>query len=74
MTERLQKLISASGLMSRRAAEEAISSGRVTVNGEKAALGAKADPDSDRILVDGKPLPKSGGRVYLRDAKMSRNC
>ena len=62
MTERLQKLISASGLMSRRAAEEAISSGRVTVNGEKAALGAKADPDIDRILVDGKPLPKSGGR------------
>ena len=65
MTERLQKLISASGLMSRRAAEDAISSGRVTVNGEKAALGAKADPDIDRILVDGKPLPKSGGRVYL---------
>ena len=42
MTERIQKLISAAGLMSRRAAEEAITAGRVKVNGEKANLGDKA--------------------------------
>ena len=53
MTERIQKLISAAGLMSRRAAEEAILAGRVCVNGEKAALGDKADPSIDRITVDG---------------------
>ncbi len=65
MTERIQKLISASGLMSRRAAEEAIASGRVTVNGLKAGLGDKADAENDRILVDGKPLPKNRNKVYL---------
>ena len=65
MSERLQKLISASGLMSRRAAEEAIAAGRVTVNGERACLGERADPDCDRILVDGKELPKGGTKIYL---------
>ena len=65
MTERLQKIISASGLMSRRAAEEAISSGRVTVNGVKAGLGDKADPAFDRIAVDGRPLPKSEAKLYI---------
>ena len=50
MKERLQKLISASGLMSRRAAEEAILSGRVLLNGNTAVPGDKADPDEDRIL------------------------
>ncbi len=65
MTERIQKLISAAGLMSRRAAEEAIASGRVTVNGEKASLGDKADPAADRITVDGKELPREGEKLYL---------
>ena len=65
MTERIQKLISAAGLMSRRAAEEAIASGRVTVNGEKASLGDKADPAVDRITVDGKELPREGEKLYL---------
>jgi 23S rRNA pseudouridine2605 synthase len=57
MKQRLQKLIAASGLMARRKAEEAIESGRVTVNGLPAHLGDSADPDTDQILLDGKPLP-----------------
>ena len=65
MTERIQKLISAAGLMSRRAAEEAITAGRVKVNGEKANLGDKADPALDRITVDGKELPREGEKLYL---------
>ncbi len=65
MKERLQKLISASGLMSRRAAEEAILSGRVLLNGNTAVPGDKADPDADRILVDGVPLPCGGKKIYV---------
>ena len=65
MKERLQKLISASGLMSRRAAEEAILSGRVLLNGHTAVPGDKADPDEDRILVDGAPLPCAGKKLYV---------
>lgn len=65
MTERIQKLISAAGLMSRRAAEEAITAGRVSVNGAKALLGDKADPALDRITVDGKDLPRPGEKLYI---------
>lgn len=65
MTERLQKIISAAGLMSRRAAEDCINAGRVSVNGVTAALGDKADPALDSILVDGTPLPSTGERVYI---------
>lgn len=65
MEERLQKLISACGLASRRAAEEWIAAGRVTVNGEKARLGDRADLDRDAVLVDGRPLEPGGGRTYL---------
>ena len=65
MEERLQKLISACGLASRRAAEEWITAGRVTVNGEKAHLGDRADLDRDTVLVDGRPLRPGNGRVYL---------
>lgn len=65
MAERLQKLISASGLMSRRAAEECIVAGRVTVNGATAALGDKADPATDIITVDGKQLPSAGVKKYI---------
>ena len=65
MKERLQKLISASGLMSRRAAEEAILSGRVLLNGNTAVPGDKADPDEDRILVDGAPRPCAGKKLYV---------
>ena len=65
MEERLQKLISACGLASRRTAEEWITAGRVTVNGQKAHLGDRADLDRDQVLVDGRPLPLGGDRTYL---------
>jgi 23S rRNA pseudouridine2605 synthase len=65
MEERLQKLISSCGLASRRAAEEWITAGRVTVNGQMAHLGDRADLDRDEILVDGRPLRPGGDRSYL---------
>lgn len=65
MKERLQKIISASGLMSRRAAEELIAAGKVSVNGVTAALGDKAEAGIDRILVDGKVLPSAGEKLYI---------
>ena len=57
--------MSARGLASRRAAEEWIKAGRVTVNGKTAALGDTADADTDEICVDGNPLPRQEGLVYL---------
>lgn len=65
MKERLQKIISAHGVASRRKAEEWISAGRVTVNGCVATLGDSADADVDTILVDGKPLPSPQKNVYI---------
>ncbi len=62
--ERLQKLIARSGLASRRAAEEMIAAGRVTVDGVAATVGQKADPGTARIEVDGVPLPVRPGLVY----------
>ncbi len=55
---RLQKIISESGLLSRRKADLLIKQGRVSLNGRQAMIGEKADPYSDHILVDGKDLPK----------------
>lgn len=54
MQERLQKLIAQAGIASRRAAEEMIAAGEVTVNGTVAVLGTKADPEKDHIKVRGK--------------------
>ena len=65
MKERLQKILSARGVASRRKAEELIQEGQVTVNGEKAALGDTADPDRDKILISGQPLPPKQEFVYL---------
>jgi 23S rRNA pseudouridine2605 synthase len=57
--QRLQKIVAAAGITSRRKAEELITSGRVQVNGQKVTeLGSKADPDRDHIRVDGKLLKK----------------
>lgn len=65
MEERLQKLLSAAGVCSRRAAETYLTAGRVTVNGEPARLGQRADPDRDEILVDGRPLAPRAKPVYI---------
>ena len=65
MTERLQKILSARGICSRRKAEELILAGRVYCNGAVAVLGDSADPDVDEILVDGKPLPIPKEYVYI---------
>lgn len=65
MAERIQKLISARGLASRRTAETWIQEGRVTVNGVTARLGDTADPRQDTILLDGKPLPEGRAGVYI---------
>ena len=63
--ERLQKIIAARGLCSRRQAEKWIEEGRVRVNGNTAHLGDTADVTEDAIEVDGKRLPKAGKKVYL---------
>lgn len=65
MKERLQKLLSAAGVCSRRAAEEYIAAGRVTVNGVVAHVGDSADPELDTVTVDGQPLPRRGETVWL---------
>lgn len=56
MEERLQKILSQAGVCSRRAAEDYILAGRVTVNGKTAALGDKANSAQDLIAVDGKKI------------------
>ena len=63
--ERLQKIIAARGLCSRRQAEKWIEEGRVRVNGNTAHLGDTANVTEDVIEVDGKRLPKAGKKVYL---------
>jgi 23S rRNA pseudouridine2605 synthase len=66
MEERLQKIIAAAGVTSRRKAEELILQGRVSVNGQVVReLGSKADPARDKIHVDGKPLPRSHGHLVI---------
>jgi 23S rRNA pseudouridine2605 synthase len=65
MNERLQKILSARGVASRRAAEEMIKAGRIAVNGRVAVLGDSADPDTDEILLDGRPLPSAEKNVYI---------
>ena len=65
MKERLQKILSARGVASRRAAEQMITEGRVMVNGRVASLGESADTDKDQILVDGKPIPAGQQPVYI---------
>lgn len=63
--ERLQKLIAQAGVCSRRRAEELLRDGRVTVNGQRAQLGDKADPNSDSIALDGEPLGAAAAPMVL---------
>lgn len=65
MTERLQKILASRGVASRRKAEELITQGRVTCNGQLSRLGDSADPETDVILLDGKPLPSRKDYVYI---------
>jgi len=65
-TERLQKIIAAAGIASRRKAEELITQGMVTVNGQTVTeLGSKADPEQDHIRVNGKLLHGPQRHIYL---------
>ena len=65
MKQRLQKILSAAGLCSRRTAEIWLTAGRVSVNGVPASLGDKADPERDSVTVDGKPLRQPEAFRYL---------
>ncbi len=64
MLERLQKILSARGIASRRKAEEYIAAGLVKVNGKVMKVGDKADPDKDTIEVDGKVLQARQEMLY----------
>lgn len=63
---RLNKLIAESGLASRRGADKMIEEGHVTVNGKKVyELGIRVDPQTDKIIVDGKPIKKPTSKIYV---------
>lgn len=62
--ERLQKVLAAAGVASRRAAEDLIAEGRVQVNGDVAVLGRRVDARRDRITVDGTPVGTDPDLVY----------
>ena len=63
--ERLQKVLAAAGVASRRGSEELIAAGRVTVDGKKAVLGQQVDPERAMILVDGRPIGSAAQVTYL---------
>lgn len=65
MDEKIQKILASRGVASRRSSEALIVAGRVTCNGVICVLGDRADPVSDTILLDGKPLPSTPRRVYI---------
>lgn len=65
MEEKLQKIISAAGVASRRAAEKIIEEGRVEVNGIIAHLGDRADEEKDIITIDGRIIKKSELLYYI---------
>lgn len=65
MLERVQKFISSSGVASRRKAEEFIKSGQVTINGKKAKLGDKVNPETDVVKVYGKLVKPAEEKIYI---------
>ncbi|MGC9194157.1 MAG: pseudouridine synthase [Syntrophobacteraceae bacterium] len=68
---RLQKFLAQAGIASRRACEQLISQGRVTVNGLRAQLGASVDPSSDRVVFDGKTISLKVRRMLIAFNKPS---
>jgi len=62
---RLQKVLAAAGVSSRRAAESLIVAGRVSVNGEIALIGTSADSDCDIIAIDGRSIRPAPSHAYL---------
>ncbi len=65
MQERVQKYISSAGAASRRKAEEFIKSGQVFINGRKAKLGDKVDPEKDVVKVYGKIIKPAEEKIYI---------
>ena len=66
MRERLQKIMAGAGVASRRAAEEMIRLGRVSINGQVVSLpGTSADPEKDEIRVDGRLIAVETAKIYL---------
>lgn len=66
MEQRLQKILAAAGIGSRRHCENLIASGRVAVNGRVVTrLGTKADPERDTITIDGRPIDATQDRIYI---------
>jgi 23S rRNA pseudouridine2605 synthase len=63
--ERLQKVLAAAGIASRRASEDLIAAGRVTVNGEVAELGSKCDAEVDEVRVDGERINVDPELTYI---------
>ena len=65
MPERIQKILSAHGVASRREAEKMISAGRVSVGGIPAQIGQSVLPGIDEITIDGIPLPPKDENIYI---------
>lgn len=62
---RVQKALADAGVASRRSADALVAAGRVTVNGQPAAVGQRVDPAVDALAVDGRPVVPAGRRTYL---------
>jgi 23S rRNA pseudouridine2605 synthase len=63
--QRVQKILAHAGVGSRRSCEKLITAGRITVNGKRVELGAKADPAVDTIMMDGRPINFPKAFTYL---------